>query len=42
MLSSNICHWFVDNKLTIQLKDDKTKSIPDGSLDVKHGAVHIQ
>ena len=23
----NICHWFVDNKLSIHFRDDKTKSI---------------
>ena len=27
----NICDWFVDNKLSIHFREDKTKSIPFAS-----------
>ena len=43
--------WFVDNKLSIRFRDDKTKCILLGtkhrlnkvsSLDLKHGEIHIK
>ena len=47
---SNICDWFVDNKLSIHFGEDKTKSILFGtkhrlnkvsSLEIKYGEIHI-
>ena len=29
--STNICEWFVDNRLSIHFGEDKTKSIPFAS-----------
>ena len=48
---SNICHWFVDNKLSIHLWEDKTKSMllstknrkrKIGTLDIKYGNAKIK
>ena len=48
---SNICDWFVDNKLSIHFGEDKTKSIlfstknrkrKIGTLDIQYGAVKIK
>ena len=47
---SNICDWFVDNKLSIHFGECKTKSILFGtkhrlnkvsSLEIKYGEIHI-
>ena len=49
--SSNICNWFVDNKLTIHFGEDKTKSILFSNnnrkrkirtLDIQYGDVKIK
>ena len=48
---SNICDWFVDNKLSIHFGEDKTKSIlfstknrkrKIGTLDIQYGDVQIK
>ena len=48
---SNICDWFVDNKLNIHFGEDKTKSIlfstknrkkKIGTLDIQYGDVKIK
>ena len=48
---SDVCDWFVDNKLAIYFGEDKTKCILFGtkhrlnkvsSLDIKYGAIHIK
>ena len=48
---SNICDWFVDNKLSIHFGEDKTKCILPGTkqklnktsnLDIKHGTIIIK
>ena len=48
---SNICDWFVDNKLGIRFGEDKTKSIvfstknrkrKIGTLDIQYGYVKIK
>ena len=48
---SNICDWFVDNKLSIHFGEDKTKSIPFASkfknknikkLNIKYGDIKIK
>ena len=41
---SNICHWFVDNKLSIHLWEDKTKSMLLSTKNRKRkiGTLHIQ
>ena len=48
---SNICDWFVDNKLSIYFGEDKTKSIlfstknrkwKIGTFDIQHGDVKIK
>ena len=48
---SNICEWFVDNKLSIHFGEDKTKSIlfctkdrkrKTGTLDIQYGDVRIK
>ena len=50
---SDVCDWFVDNKLSIHLGEDKTKCILFGtkyrlvknkvsSLDIKYGEIHIK
>ena len=48
---SNICDWFVDNKLSIHFGEDKTKSIlfstknrkkKIGTLDIQYGDVKIK
>ena len=48
---SNICHWFVDNKLSIHLWEDKTKSMllstknrkrKIGTLDIQYGNAKIK
>ena len=48
---SNVCDWFVDNKLSIHFGEDKTKCILFGtkhrlnevsSLDIKYGEIHIK
>ena len=48
---SNICDWFVDNKLSIHFGEDKTKCIlfgtkqklnKTGSLNIKHGTIQIK
>ena len=48
---SNICDWFVDNKLNIHFREDKTKYIPfgtkqklnkTGSLDIRYGTIQIE
>ena len=44
------CDWFVNNKLTIQSGDDKTKDIFDttyhlnkaGGLDIRHGGIQMK
>ena len=47
----NICDWFVDNKLSINLGEDKTKSIlfttknknkSVGNLNIKHNNINIK
>ena len=47
----NICNWFVDNKLRIHFREDKTKSIlfstknrkrKVGTLDIQYGDVKIK
>ena len=47
----NICHWFVDNKLSIHFDEDKTKSILFASkfkkkntrkLHIKYGDIQIK
>ena len=47
---SDVCDWFVDNKLSIHLREDKTKCILFGTkyrlnkvsnLDIKYGEIHI-
>ena len=47
----NICDWFVDNKLRIHFRDDKTKSIlfstknkkkRIGTLEIKYGNINIK
>ena len=48
---SNVCDWFVDNKLSIHFGEDKTKCILFGtkhrlnkvnSLEIKYGEIHIK
>ena len=48
---SNICDWFVDNQLSIQFGEDKTKCIlfdtkqklnKTGSLNIKQGTIQIK
>ena len=48
---SDVCDWFVDNKLSIHFGEDKTKCILFGtkhrlnevsSLDIKYGEIHIK
>ena len=48
---SDVCDWFVDNKLSIHLGEDKTKCILFGtkyrlnkisSFDIKYGEIHIK
>ena len=48
---SNVCDWFVDNKLNIHFGEDKTKCIlfdtkkrlrKDSNLQIRHGTVHIK
>ena len=48
---SNVCDWFVDNKLSIHFEEDKKKCILFGtkhrhnkvsSLDIKYGEIHIK
>ena len=48
---SNVCDWFVDNKLSIHFGEDKTKCILFGtkhrlnkanSLKIKYGEIHIK
>ena len=48
---SDVCDWFVDNKLSIHLGEDKTEWILFGtkyrlnkvnSLDIKYGEIHIK
>ena len=48
---SNICNWFVNNKLSIQFGEDKTKCIlfgakqklnKSGSLNIKHSTIQIK
>ena len=48
---SNVCDWFVDNKLSIHFEEDKTKCILFGtkhrlnkvnSLGIKYGEIHIK
>ena len=48
---SDVCNWFVDNKLSIHLGEDKIKCILFGtkhrlnkvsSLDIKYGEIHIK
>ena len=48
---SNVCDWFVDNKLNIHFGEDKTKYIRFGtkhrlnkvsSLEIKYGELHIK
>ena len=48
---SNVCDWFVDNKLSIHFREDKTKCILFGtkhgldkvnSLEIKYGEIHIK
>ena len=48
---SDVCDWFVDNKLSIHLGEDKTKCIPlstkyrlhkVSSLDIKYGEIRIK
>ena len=48
---SSVCHWFVDNKLSIHFEEDKTKCILFGtkhrlnkvsSLEIKYGELHIK
>ena len=48
---SDVCDWFVDNKLSIHLAEDKTKCIlfdtkyrlnKVSSLDIEHGEIHIK
>ena len=48
---SDVCDWFVDNKLSIHLGEDKTKCILFGtkhrlnkgsSLGIKYGEIHIK
>ena len=47
----NICDWFVDNKLSIHFRDDKTKSIlfstknkkkKTGTLEIKYSSINIK
>ena len=48
---SNVCDWFVDNKLSIHFGEDKTKCILFGtkhrlnkvsSLNIKYGEIHLK
>ena len=48
---SNVCDWFVDNKLSIHFGEDKTKCILFGtkqrlnkvsSFEIKYGEIHIK
>ena len=48
---SNVCDWFVDNKLSIHFGEDKAKCIQFGtkhrlykvnSLEIKYGEIHIK
>ena len=48
---SNICDWFVDNKLSIHFEEDKTKCIlfgtkqklnKTGSLDIRYRTIQIK
>ena len=48
---SDVCDWFVDNKLSIHLGEDKTECILFGtkhslnkvsSHDIKYGEIHIK
>ena len=48
---SSVCDWFVDNKLIIQFRQDKTKSILFGikhklwnanSLNIAHNGIEIK
>ena len=48
---SNVCDWFVDKKLSIHFREDKTKCILFGpkhrlnkvnSLEIKYGEIHIK
>ena len=48
---SNVCYWFVDDKLSIHFGEDKTKCIllgtkkrlkQDKNLDISYGTIHIK
>ena len=48
---SSVCNWFIDNKLSIHFREDKTKCIlfgtkkrlkKDINLNISYGTVHIK